>query len=367
MTMKILELCLSPDYGGLELHMRDFSRWLSGKPDVELFLCLQENSRIQKDLLDLNAPSLNFSHKAGKFPWQKASQLKYFIKQNKIEVVHVHWKFDLPLVALVKQLSRRKFRFVHTRQMNMPGKKRDPYHRFIYGKMDCFIAITRYLEKQALENLPLSADKIRQVYYGVEIPGNVTSERTESLKQELDIKGDFTVGLLGRLSEYKGQHLLIEAIGRLKHENIFVNAWIVGATFEPDYKAYLQNLVERKQLQKQIYFMDFYPNPIELMSCFDAVVLTTKNETFGLVLIEAMHAGVVVIGSDEGGVPEIIDHEKTGLLFKSWDSEALASAIRKLYKDSEFRQTLAAAGREKALRQFNLEQQFQKFYKAIKG
>jgi len=325
MAMKILELCLSPDYGGLELHMRDFSRWLSKQRDVQSFLCLKKNSRLHQDLEELQLPTLTFPGKAGKFPLQKAVQLKHFIEKYDIEVVHVHWKFDLPLVALAKRLGRHPFRFIHTRQMNMPGKKYDPYHRFIYGSMDGFIAITRYLEKQARENLPIAAEKILQIYYGVQVPDQVTAERTAELRKELNITGDFTVGLLGRLSEYKGQHLLIEAMNILKEKGISINAWIVGAAFEPQYQQKLQDLVEEKQLQKQVHFMDFYPNPIELLSCFDAVVLTTKNETFGLVLIEAMHAGVAVIGSDAGGVPEIITHEKTGLLFKSWNS------VSKLY------------------------------------
>jgi len=250
--------------------------------------------------------------------------------------------------------------------MNMPGKKHDPYHRFIYSEMDCFIAITKYLEKQAKENLPLNPEKIRQVYYGVKVPAGITSERVKKLKEELNIRGDFAIGLLGRLSEYKGQHLLIEAVGKLKEQGIFINAWIVGAAFEPKYKDRLEKMILKMKLTDQIHFMDFYPNPIELMSCFDSVVLTTKNETFGLVLIEAMHAGVAVIGSDEGGVPEIIDHEKTGLLFESWNSDALAVAIRCLYEDEAYRKKLALAGKSKAREKFDMENQYQKFLEALK-
>ena len=365
--MNILEICLSPDYGGLELHMRDFSRWLSEQPDVNLFLCLQSGTRLLESLQDLNVPTLTFPRKAGKAALKKAARLARFIDVHSIDAVHVHWKFDLPLVAWAKRFSKRKFRFVHTRQMNMPGKKRDPYHRFIFGEMDCFIAITKYLEKQALENLTLSAEKIKQVYYGVNVPAGITAERVEKFKQELNIGGDFTIGLLGRLSEYKGQHLLIEAVGKLKEGGIIINAWIVGATFEPDYKKRLRNMIQDMQLAEQIHFMDFYPNPIELMSCFDSVVLTTKNETFGLVLIEAMHAGVAVIGSDAGGVPEIIDHEKSGLLFESWNSDALASAIKKLYQNPTMRRELAQAGQVKACQKFDLERQYRKFLREIIG
>ncbi len=356
--MNILEFCLSPDYGGLELHMRDFSRWLAGRHDVNLFLGLQENTRLAKALENLPVPRLLFPKAAGKFSAFKAKKIAHFVEENSIDIVHVHWKFDLPIVAIAKKLCHRNFYFVHTRQMNMPGKKRDPYHRFIYGQMDCFIAITRYIEKQARENLPIAQDKIKQIYYGVKLPAEVTAERTDALKKQLHIEGEFTIGLLGRISEYKGQHLLIEAVEKLRAEGIIVQAWIVGAAFEPAYLQKLKEMVHEKKLDTQIHFMDFYEPAMELMSCFDVVVLTTRNETFGLVLVEAMQAGVAVIGSNAGGVPEIIDHRETGLLFESWNSTSLANAIKELYQDKSFRQRLAEAGRKKARTTFYLETQY---------
>jgi glycosyltransferase involved in cell wall biosynthesis len=360
MLLHILELCLSPDYGGLELHMRDFSRWLAARKDCQLFLALQENSRLTKALGDLIVPRLTFSTKAGKLSFLKARKLADFIEDQAINVVHVHWKFDLPLAALTKKLCNRKFKLVHTRQMNMPGRKRDPYHLFIYSQLDGFIAITRYIEKQARENLPIPADKIFQIYYGVKMPTEVTAEKTAALKKELNISGDFNIGLLGRISQYKGQHLLIEAVDKLRTEGIMVQAWIVGAAFEQSYLQKLKQMVAEKKLTSQIHFMDFYEPAIELMSCFETVVLTTKKETFGLVLIEAMQVGVAVIGSNAGGVPEIIDHEKTGLLFETWNSQALMEVIKRLYLDRDLRQRLAEAGRKKAQTQFQLETQYEK-------
>ena len=366
MALKVLELCLSPDYGGLELHMRDFSRWLAGRSDCHLFLALQEGTKLSGALRDLDVPCLFFSAPAGKFSPLKAKSLSNFIQSHSIDIVHVHWKFDLSLAALAKKMCKRKFNLVHTRQMNMPGKKRDPYHRFIYGQLDGFIAITRYIEKQARENLPIPAEKITQIYYGVKMPTGVTAERTATLKQKLNILGEFNIGLLGRISEYKGQHLLIEAIEKLQWQGILVQAWIVGAAFEQDYLEKLQQMVTEKKLTDQIHFLDFYEPAIELMSCFEAVVLTTKNETFGLVLIEAMQAGVAVIGSNAGGVPEIIDHGKTGLLFDTWNSDSLAEAIRQLYENKDLRHRLAEAGQKKAQSHFQLETQYGKVLEVFK-
>jgi glycosyltransferase involved in cell wall biosynthesis len=103
------------------------------------------------------------------------------------------------------------------------------------------------------------------------------------------------------------------------------------------------------------------------MSCFDALVLTTKLETFGLVLIEAMHSGIPVIGSNAGGVPEIIDNEVTGLLFESWNANSLAEALKRLYTDREFGNKIAIMGRQKAQKIFDAKIQYQKVFQTMCG
>ncbi len=358
--MKILELCLSPDFGGLEIHMRDFTAWLSRRADCAPCAAVQENTRLHRALATLNAPLLTFPAGAGKFPLAKARLLAKFIETQTVDIVHVHWKYDLPLTALAKRFSKRPFRLLHTRQMSLPGKKFDPYHRFVYGAMDGFIAITQYIARQARENLPLPAERIHQIYYGVAAPPPVDPEATAGLKRELGIGEEFVVGLLGRISEFKGQRLLLEALHRLNRERIRLHALIVGEAFEPEYLNGLQQFVQVNGLGEQVRFRDFHPRPYELMACLDALALTTKRETFGLVLIEAMQVGIPVIGSNAGGVPEIIDHEQTGLLFESWNAASLAQALKRLYLDPDLRKRIAAAGQRKARENFDLEKQYQK-------
>jgi glycosyltransferase involved in cell wall biosynthesis len=212
----------------------------------------------------------------------------------------------------------------------------------------------------------MAESKLIRIYHGARIPQNVTPENSDRIKKKLGIGNNFSIGLFGRISEFKGQHLLIEAVKRLKDEKIRVQAWIVGEAFEEAYLNQLKKMTKEFDLEDQIYYPGFYENPMELMSCLDAVVLTTKKESFGLVLIEAMHAGVPVIGSNAGGVPEIIDHGTTGLLFETWNSLSLAGAIKQLVLDEKLRKNLAINGQLKASRQFDLEKQYQKFYNTMR-
>ena len=96
------------------------------------------------------------------------------------------------------------------------------------------------------------------------------------------------------------------------------------------------------------------------MQISDCVVLATKKETFGLVLIEAMKCGVCILGSNSGGPLEIIDDEKTGLHFKTMNSNDLYHKLKLIYENKELREKLALTGKNKADKEYDNITQFGK-------
>ncbi|MDY0365974.1 MAG: glycosyltransferase [Arcobacteraceae bacterium] len=95
--------------------------------------------------------------------------------------------------------------------------------------------------------------------------------------------------------------------------------------------------------------------------------MATENETFGMAIMDAMRCGVCVLGSDSGGPLESIDHMKTGLHFKTMDSDDLYEKLKLIAKDSELRANLAKAGEEKADREYDNITQFGKLKEIIKN
>ena len=148
------------------------------------------------------------------------------------------------------------------------------------------------------------------------------------------------------------------ALAIAANDDLQPKALIVGHEMLPGYRSELQQLADNSGVAADVTFMDFTSEPQMLMQLCDCIALTSREETFGLVLPEAMRCGVAVIGSNRGGVPEIITHEQTGLLFESWDAASLYKQIRHLYTDAEFREQLAHNGREEADRRFNTEAHF---------
>lgn len=347
--MNILQLCLSPGLGGLELYV--YRSALALESDNKVFAVINENGKL-RDYFDSSSISHAFLRcRFKKLPLLAAKKLAAYIDDNAIDVIHMHWGNDLPLAALAKYFSQRKPALIYTRQMQLTRSKNDIYHNFLYQQMDVMLTITQALADIAKQKLsPRDCLKVRPLYYGVKAPDkwlNTDEKKVYRAEWQVPEKA-FLVGIFGRLEHNKGQYLLIEALAKAKQNGLPLFGLIVGHEMDSGYRQQLVKLCEEKGINERIVFQDFVENPQALMQACDCLALATHEETFGLVLVEAMRAGVAVIGSDRGGVPEIIDHEKTGLLFESGDADSLYEQLQALYQKPEYKESLARAGKEKA-------------------
>ncbi len=347
--MNILELCLSPDLGGLELYMQRCCRELA--PRHTLHPWVVAGGRLDTRLREEGFTPQTLAKRSGPLPWLSARRLAAYIDQHAIDVLHMHWTKDLPLAALARRLSRRKPLLVSTRQMQITRPKRDPYHDWLYAQVGVHLAITDNLAGNLRRFLnPAYADRVERLYYGVAPPRHFLSVEERAAKRaELGFDDDtFAVCLVGRVKHYKGQHLLVEALGRMLTRGERVAGLIVGHAMDQTYLDNLKRRVQENGWQAAILFRDFIEQPQQIMQACDCVVLTTVEETFGLVLPEAMRAGVAVIGSDRGGVPEIIEHGVSGLLFRSTEVDDLEAQLETLRQDPTLRARLAKAGQQRA-------------------
>ncbi|MBN4054674.1 glycosyltransferase family 4 protein [Nitrospira defluvii] len=335
-----------------------------------VFAIIHDKGRIKAAFEKEGRPFLTQETRFRLFPIIAARGIAAIIDRCQIEVMHVHWGKDLALAALAKWFSKKKPRLVYTRQMKMTRSKNNVYHNFLYGQMDLMLTITDKLAGEAKGFLnPKYAQKVVRLYYGVEVPTRFMDEdKRRKLRRALGIDEEvFLVGLFGRIEEVKGQYLLVDALWRAKAEGIPMSGLIVGHAMKEDYLQELKHRVTQRNLNQKIIFKDFVDHPQDWMQICDCIVLATHEETFGLVLVEAMRAGVPVIGSDRGGVPEIIDHEKTGLLFESANSEHLYRCLARLKKDRVFRENMALAGKQKADELFSSVVHFRMLRKFMEG
>jgi glycosyltransferase involved in cell wall biosynthesis len=365
--MNVLELCLSPDLGGLELYVFRSAKALDSR-NHRVLAVLNKSGKLTKHFKShLNIKATHLKYSPGYLPIFNAHRLAKIIDTNDIDVIHMHWGNDFALAALAKKMSHLKPGLVYTRQMQITRNKNDLYHRFLYQQMDLMLTITKQLENNARGFITKFADRITTLYYGVDKPGHTLSQSEKNTRrQELGLSdNDFVVGLFGRLEANKGQHLLIKAVALAKKDGPRLKALIVGHEMTAGYRDELRALANSLGVTRQIAFKDFVNDPQSLMQLCDCVTLTSYNETFGMVLPEAMRAGVAVIGSNKGGVTEIIDDGSTGVLFESRSSSSLCKQLLRLYNEPELRSSLAKQGENKADSVFNDTTHFNNFEKLI--
>jgi len=283
-----------------------------------------------------------------------ARLLKQHIANAGADIVHINWGRDFRTAALAKHLSRRRVRLVYSRHMRIPGPKKDLYHRWFYRRVDRLIVTTREMYSQAVDNLPVEREKVRHLYLGVEnVSGHPHADRAGFLVRLGLDPSRFTVGLIGRVEAQKGQHVLVDAIHRLVDSGCDIQAVLIGDVLDHRYHDELQSRINRDGLAGRVHFAGHMPEIRRNLTAFDTIVVASRAEHFGLVLIEAMHAGVAVIGSDAGGVPEIVEHGVSGLLHRPYDASDLADQIALLYHDASMRYSLAHAGRQVARERFS--------------
>jgi glycosyltransferase involved in cell wall biosynthesis len=164
----------------------------------------------------------------------------------------------------------------------------------------------------------------------------------------------------GRLVPDKGVHTAIEAMGLLKKNGLAerVELTILGDG-HPDYKQYLHQRVQELGIEDHVHFSGKVARediPAEL-SRFDVFLFTsTWPEPFGRTIVEAMMAGLVVIGSDVGGSREIFQYYDQQMLFQPEDAQGLADRITRVLSDPELCRRLIEAGRQLAMERFTTHQ-----------
>ncbi len=354
MSLKILELCLSPGYGGLELYANKVTSYFKSSDKYDVLAVLKQNSFLDQKLSDKSLTKRYIKSINRHFPLVAAYKLAKIIEIENADVIHVHWGKDLFLAVLAKVFCKKPVKLVYMRQMALTRFKNDLYHKFLYKNVDAYQVITKALYADAIKFLPIPKDSVHLLYYGV--PSGKHSDKCSAYLLEKGVAEDsFKVAIFGRVEEGKGQHLVIEAVRNIHQKESVISLSIIGHVMDQAYMEKLDVLAKSESSNQFVHFHGFHDNPTDIMSCFDVIVLATRCETFGLVLPEAMRAGTAVIGTNCGGVPEIIIDGETGLLFEPDDAIGLEKALEKLVFNKAFCKKLAENGKVYADNQFSEE------------
>ncbi len=166
-----------------------------------------------------------------------------------------------------------------------------------------------------------------------------------------------TVALIGRIAEWKGQHVFLRAAAAVRSRFPDARFWIVGAPLfgEDAYERSLHTMTEQLGMTDAVEFLGFRDDVAQLMSQIDIVVhASTLGEPFGQVVIEGMAAGKPLIATDGGALPEIVIPYETGYLVPMGSAEDMASALTRLLSNPAQARQMGEAGKRRVERLFTI-------------
>ena len=283
-------------------------------------------------------------------------RLTQILKSHRTELAVVMQSRDISVVATAK-LFVPDVKLVFYQQMQSTIDKRDIFHTWMYSKLSLWISLTKRMKQEVLEHTRMPERRIRVVPLGRDT--RLFDPRLHDqhvARQHYGLpRGKSIVAVLGRLDPQKGQEEFLRSLPAVleNHPDVFYVIAGDETRGEEGFRRHLVNLSHELGIADHVRFLPFTNNVSEFMAAIDVFVLPSYSETFGLVLIEAMAMEKPVVATSAGGVPEIVEDGRDGLLIPPRDEQALAGAIDLLLRNSSLRMALSQRARRDAIERFD--------------
>lgn len=275
-----------------------------------------------------------------------ASEVRHFNATH----LHLHSAHAQTLGLLGARLSGMRC-VISTRRVDF-AIRRHLANRWKYGRgIARFVAISRAV-KEVLLRFGVDEGRIRLVPSGVERiappPG-----AGEAFRRELGLgTGEALVGNVAHLADHKGQRYLIEAIPSVLRECPSARFVIVG---EGELEGELKTLAASLGLGDRLIFTGFRTDVPAVLDALDLFVMSSHLEGLGTIVLDAMAAGKPVVATRAGGIPEMIDDGRHGLLVPARDPAALAGAIVRALGEPALAAFLAGEGKKRVLAHYTAD------------
>lgn len=251
-------------------------------------------------------------------------RLKEIIRKEKIDVVHARSRVPAWAAYFAARSTGRAF------VTTCHGYYAKHPFSYVMGWAKRVIVISQVIGRHMIDDFGVSFDNIRLIPRSVDLGKFKYSCPVEKRGKE------FNVGIIGRITPIKGHLDFIKAMAKVYKAVPNLKIWIVGdaSGMRQAYKEQVEILTKRLGLWQATQFLGTQRDVPAILSSLDLVVLaTTTHEAFGRVIVEAQACGVPVVATRVGGVIDIIEDEKTGLLVSAQDPSAMAEAAIRIYED----------------------------------
>lgn len=349
--------------GGAEVLAAALARRLAGRYRF-VFACLDELGTLGEELRGEGFAVEVLRRRPGIDPGCMR-RLARFWKRENVDLVHAHQYTPFFYAMAARGLRRRPPLLFneHGRWFpDYPRRKRILFNRLMLRRGDRVVGVGGSVRQALIDNEGIPADRIAVIYNGVDVSAfdGPPPDRV-AVRREIGAGPDDLVILqVARLDHLKDHATAIRTIRRVAAGRSDVRLVLVG---EGPEREKVEAAIAECDVAPQVRLLGLRDDVPRLLRSADLFLLTSISEGIPVTLIEAMAAGLPVVSTDVGGVAEVVEAGRTGLLAPSGDDAALARAVLRLAGDPDLRRTMGRHGHQRAGEVFS-EQRMHAAYQA---
>jgi len=278
--------------------------------------------------------------------------LRRILRENAFDIVHSHSSHAHSIAFMAHGASHIRRRrvggrpmFVVSRRVDFPVAKNTLSAMKYRRGADVYLAISNGV-RDVLVECGIKEERIRIVRSGIELEKFAHVKDNRYLLEEFNLAEDTPViGNVAALAPHKSQVDFIRAAKRVSEEISSARFLIVG---EGELRKKLEAEIRRQGMEDTMILTGFRRDVLEILSLFDCFVLSSYLEGLCTSIMDAQTAGIPVVATDTGGVPDLVDDGKTGLLVPPRQPDRLAEAITRMLQDDELRTSCVRAAKTKS-------------------
>ncbi|OGW88777.1 MAG: lipopolysaccharide heptosyltransferase II, partial [Omnitrophica bacterium RIFCSPHIGHO2_12_FULL_44_12] len=346
--MKIAQILPELNVGGVETGTVDLAKALKKRGDEPYVI--SNGGSLVEELVKFGIPHLELPvHQKSITSLALINKIASFLERERIDIIHARSR--VPAWLAYMAVRRTHCDFVTT----CHGYYSKHFFSRVMGWGKRVIVISHSIGRRMIDDFQVPPERITLIHRGVDLE----QYKFQSDKYDERPQDRLKIINIGRITPIKGHTEFIRAVHLLSKRFSNFEVWIVGAADQSKegYFEDLKMIVSRLGMSDKIKFLGARKDVPQLLSQADLLVLSTKiPEAFGRVLIEAGAVGTAVCASRIGGILDVIEDQKNGLLFSPQNMEEMAMSMERLLRNRALSKKYAHALHEKVVQYFNLDQ-----------
>jgi len=383
--VKALLLVHGLPVGGTEVMVCHLARRLrSAGVDVELG-CLDLVGELGEELRSDGFEVVTFDRRPGldvTLPIRIARR----VSERGYDLVHAHQYTCYFYAVLAKCLCRKPLVFTEHGRFypDLPSTKRRVFNRLFGGRIDRVTAVSEGVKRSLSEVERFDADRIEVLYNGIDVEHFAEASRAPcgELREAVDLPADaWVIGTVGRLDTIKNHGMLLFAFDALRRQVDNAYLALLGGGPERDH---LESLARRLELGDRVRFLGQRQEMAPVLASFDVFALSSLSEGTPMTILEAMAAGVPIVSTGVGGIPEVLTHGEHAMLVDGVPPDChdslpasgegyvrqFVDALERVRVDVDLRTALVQRSRERVESEFSLDvicARYLRLYEAATG